>query len=244
MTKTHERQFFDQQATIYDTEIFNAVSEVGVERIRRRAASIAEAAGLHLGRPLLVLEVGCGTGEYTREFASSSTSLTMVACDLSVEMVKQARRKAPRSLFVVADGEALPFRCGAFDAVVGNAILHHLPDLDKALAGIMSVTKPFARVVFREPNLLSPGKFFAFAIPIRKLFTPHRWSPLERAFSRRSIIRRLGDAGFGWITVEYAGLVVPRCPARLAQVLYRLEGTVAKIPVLRALLGSLKIVAQ
>ena len=251
MSKVDERHFFDSKAGIYDSDIFLATSEVGQERIRRRANSLVRASGvvesalLHLifGMKYRVLELGCGTGEYTRAY-QMPIGITSVAMDISPEMVKLAHTKAPNTLFVVADAEHLPFRKGCFDAVIGNAILHHLPDLDRALDEILYIKTGHAPVVFREPNLLSPGKFFAFAIPIRKLWLKDRWSPNEKAFSREYIRRKLRQAGFIDIEVIYCGLVLPRCPKFLTGLLYGLEKIWARIPVVNWFLGSLLIRAN
>ena len=50
----------------------------------------------------------------------------------------------------VANGEELPFPDDSFDAVWGNAILHHL-DLARAGRELFRVMKPGAVAVFCEP---------------------------------------------------------------------------------------------
>src|SRR5208283_2023666 len=44
--------------------------------------------------------------------------------------------------FAQADAQALPFRSGAFDAVVANHMLYHVPDIAGALREIRRVLKP------------------------------------------------------------------------------------------------------
>jgi len=63
------------------------------------------------GRP--VLDVGCGTGNYT--IALAETGLMMTGADVSREMIRQAERKSDRVKWVQADAEALPFPDGTFD---------------------------------------------------------------------------------------------------------------------------------
>ena len=64
---------------------------------------------------------------------------TVTAFDLSPGYVAEARQRATANGVsvecVVADGENLPFPDATFDAVWGNAILHHL---DLARAGANS----------------------------------------------------------------------------------------------------------
>jgi SAM-dependent methyltransferase len=54
-----------------------------------------------------------------------------------------------------ADAESLPFADESFDLVIGHAILHHLPDLDRAFAEFRRVLRPGGRIVFAgEPSVL------------------------------------------------------------------------------------------
>ena len=57
------------------------------------------------------------------------------AFDLSTGYVREARERASangaRIEYTVANGEELPYPNESFDAVWGNAVLHHL-DLDRA----------------------------------------------------------------------------------------------------------------
>ena len=52
-----------------------------------------------------------------------------------------------------ADAEDLPFPDESFDLVLGHAVLHHIPDLDRAAAEFMRVLRPGGTVVFcGEPS--------------------------------------------------------------------------------------------
>src|SRR5207244_12887674 len=52
-----------------------------------------------------------------------------------------------------ADAESLPFVEESFDLVLGHAVLHHLPDLERAFVEFHRVLKPGGRVVFAgEPS--------------------------------------------------------------------------------------------
>lgn len=62
------------------------------------------------------LEVGCGTGHFTRWLSMSG--FRVVGLDRAQEMIEQARRRLPSISFVLGDAHQLPFRCQAFDVVV------------------------------------------------------------------------------------------------------------------------------
>ncbi|MBN9118280.1 MAG: methyltransferase domain-containing protein [Planctomycetes bacterium] len=98
------------------------------------------------------LDYGCGHG--MAAVAMARAGATVTAFDLSPGYVNEARARAAANGVsvecVTADGEALPFADGTFDAVWGNAILHHL-DLTKAGRELKRVLKPGGVAVFCEP---------------------------------------------------------------------------------------------
>jgi SAM-dependent methyltransferase len=54
---------------------------------------------------------------------------------------------------VVTDAESLPFEDESFDVVMGHAVLHHIPDLDRAFSEFFRVLKPGGVIVFcGEPS--------------------------------------------------------------------------------------------
>ena len=54
---------------------------------------------------------------------------------------------------VVTEAETLPFDDESFDLVLGHAVLHHIPDLDRAFAEFKRVLRPGGSIVFAgEPS--------------------------------------------------------------------------------------------
>src|SRR5438067_9344180 len=52
-----------------------------------------------------------------------------------------------------ADAESLPFPDASFDLVLGHAVLHHLPNLERAFAEFHRVLAPGGRIAFAgEPS--------------------------------------------------------------------------------------------
>ncbi|MBY0513887.1 MAG: class I SAM-dependent methyltransferase [Gemmataceae bacterium] len=99
-----------------------------------------------------VLDYGCGHGMAAVVLARAGATVT--AFDLSPGYVAEARERAAANsvcvTFTVADGEELPFPAASFDAVWGNAVLHHL-DLTRAGRELVRVLKPGGVAVFCEP---------------------------------------------------------------------------------------------
>lgn len=99
-----------------------------------------------------VLDYGCGHGMAAVVLAGRGARVT--GFDLSAAYVREAALRARANdvlaIFVQADAHRLPFADGCFDAIWGNAILHHL-DLDVAGREIRRVLRPGGIAVFCEP---------------------------------------------------------------------------------------------
>jgi len=75
-----------------------------------------------------VLEIGCGTGAFSRLLAERSRQV--LALDLSPQMVQIAKERSRQYSnidFQAADALAWEFPAGRFDCVASIATLHHLP---------------------------------------------------------------------------------------------------------------------
>ncbi len=110
-------------------------------------------AALRESAPERVLDVGSGPG-YFAERLREELAAQVVAVDASPRMVELARGRGLEAR--VADVQDLPFPDGAFDAVVANWMLYHVPDLGRGLAEIVRVLRPGGHLVaatFGEDHL-------------------------------------------------------------------------------------------
>jgi SAM-dependent methyltransferase len=103
------------------------------------------------------LEIGAGTGYFTLNMLLAGVVREATCTDISPGMVTTLGANAARLGLSVkaarADAESLPFATESFDLVLGHAVLHHLPDLEKAFAEFHRVLKPGGRIVFAgEPS--------------------------------------------------------------------------------------------
>jgi SAM-dependent methyltransferase len=72
-----------------------------------------------------VLDIGCGTGQTTREAALAASDGEALGVDISEGMIARARELAahegvPNVRFEVGDAQAHPFRSGAFDVAISR----------------------------------------------------------------------------------------------------------------------------
>lgn len=89
-----------------------------------------------------VLEIGCGTGGFSRALAARGHDVTGI--DLSPEMIRRARERvmpeAP-ARFLCCDFMTEATAGGPYDCVVSIATLHHL-DLDGAVRRMAALVRP------------------------------------------------------------------------------------------------------
>ena len=84
-----------------------------------------------------VLELGCGTGSLWMGHDDIVGKLgKLVLTDLSGGMLETARKNIgdrSNTEYQVADIQDLPFEDNAFDMVIANSMLYHVPDLGKGI---------------------------------------------------------------------------------------------------------------
>ena len=160
-TKLAQVLYHDWEAETYDEKWSISFDERCIDYARGRLDKILPEAPLPYGR---AMELGCGTGFFLLNLMQSGVAEKGSVTDLSPGMVKVALRNAENlGLDVdgrVADAESIPYEDDTFDLVVGHAVLHHIPDVEKSLREVLRVLKPGGRFVFAgEPSTY--GDFYA-----------------------------------------------------------------------------------
>src|SRR5262245_56839876 len=93
-----------------------------------------------------ILDVGCGTGEFTAKLAAMFPRATIVCVDIIEPHLELARRRCAafgdRVTFAVGDAYALGFGGAAFDLVVNRHVLQAVPEPERILAELVRVARP------------------------------------------------------------------------------------------------------
>lgn len=100
--------------------------------------------------PERVLEVGCGTGAFTRRVAARAQGV--LAVDLSPQMIRVAESQTAgykNIEYLPGDVMRLPLPAGGFDCVVSIATLHHLP-LAEALSKMKGALRPGGVLIIHD----------------------------------------------------------------------------------------------
>jgi SAM-dependent methyltransferase len=207
----------------------------GSIRAQRRAEFLISAAGLAAG--VRALELGAGTGEFTRRLVESGCEL--VALELSEATAARCReRVGDRAEVVLGNietGEGLDER--EFDAIVGVSVLHHV-NMELCLRQTFSHLRPGGRFAFSEPNMANPQVWAMKNVDwvARRLHeTPH-----ETAFRVPELRGVFERAGYVVDVCEPFDFLHPKTPARLVPAVRRLERMLERSP-LRGIAGSIRV---
>ena len=188
-------RYHDVAAAGYDAKWGIDFGEVGQTQVLgkiRKLLGEEMAAGYGRG-----LEIGAGTGYFSLNLLQRGVLQEATCTDISPGMVATLAANAERLGLGVraarADAESLPFGNASFDLVYGHAVLHHLPNLQRAFAEFHRVLRPGGRILFAgEPSRI--GDRLA-TVPKRgaSLLAP-AWRALLRASPARAAGSGTGDA--------------------------------------------------
>lgn len=151
------QRYHDAAALSYDAKWGIDFGPVGRDQTRQK---LTKALGGWPERPFeRALEIGSGTGYFSLNLMQEGAIEELVATDISagmlaaLEVTAGSLGCAERVWTVRTDAEGLPFDDASFDLVLGHAVLHHIPDLERAFAEFARVLRPGGAIVFcGEPS--------------------------------------------------------------------------------------------
>ncbi len=153
--KDVNERYHDVAAADYDSKWGIDFGEIGQEQVQ---AKLRKALGHPPAGPFGdALEIGAGTGYFSLNLLQAGLISRATATDISPGMLETLSGNATRLGLevetVATDAESLPFADASFDLVFGHAVLHHIPDLDRAFAEFHRVLRPGGTVAFcGEPS--------------------------------------------------------------------------------------------
>jgi ubiquinone/menaquinone biosynthesis C-methylase UbiE len=147
-------RYHDAAAETYDSKWAIDYGTIGQEQVTGKLRKALGGPAQHYRR---ALEVGAGTGYFTLNLLRAGTIADAVAMDISPGMLRTLDATAARLGVTVrtveGDAESLPFEDASFELVLGHAVLHHLPDLDRAMSEFRRVLVPGGTLAFMgEPS--------------------------------------------------------------------------------------------
>lgn len=105
-----------------------------------------------------ILEIGCGGGGLLRMLRQRGARVVGVdTLDAALRLArKQLDTKKRAQLVQIGADEALPFRNDAFDAIISQHVIEHLPSAGAALREWYRLLRPTGRLALATPNANYP----------------------------------------------------------------------------------------
>jgi SAM-dependent methyltransferase len=123
------------------------------DRFDRGVAAYHEAflAAANIGAAEHVLDIGCGTGQTTRDAARAAPAGSALGVDLSSQMIDRARRRAAQEgisnvRFEQADAQVYPFEPAVFDVAISRTGAMFFGDIVAAFSNIGRALRPAGRL--------------------------------------------------------------------------------------------------
>lgn len=201
--KKAEKDFFDNFVEEKEYDVFE---ERGYQRIILEFNRLINKSGASK----ILLDVGCGTGSFTRHLNNNKDLILGV--DISFNSVSLASKISEGCHFFSGDCEDLPFANNTIDTVIFSGILHHLPAMDKSLKECFRILKSGGTFFAYDPNGMNPAMYL-YRNPVSPLSTRKGWTENERLLYKQEILDVLNKTGFSnvvskgisGVTFKYVG---------------------------------------
>lgn len=191
------------------------------------------------------IDLGCGTGAFTRRLAAFELDLTGV--DISPRSVDRAAQQSPAQRYEVRDIMATGLPDASVDIAVFSGVLHHLPtarERSGALTEARRLLRPGGRVFGFDPHSGSPSMWL-YRDPRSPLHSSIGKTENEVLLGRAQMRHELAAAGFTDVRAEGIGGITYRYvesgAARLILPLYNLYEIVTMLPGISRFLGTFVI---
>ena len=191
------------------------------------------------------IDLGCGTGAFTRRLAEFDLDLTGV--DISPRSIERASQQSPAQRYEVRDIMATGLPDACMDIAVFSGVLHHLPT-ERERAGALTearrLLRPGGRVFGFDPHSGSPSMWL-YRDPRSPLYSQVGKTENEVLLGRAQMRRELTAVGFTDASAEAIGGITYRYvesrAARLILPLYNLYEVVTMLPGVSSRLGTFVI---
>jgi len=146
------------------------------------------------GRPVRILDIGCGTGLFASRVRAAMPESTVYGIDLVSGMLEKGKARwsfhADSVFPVQGDSERLPFDSGSFDVVTCANSFHHYPRQDRAVCEMRRVLRTGGHLMIVDGYRDAPWGWFIYDICVAGVE-----GDVHHASSRR-FYELLSQAGF------------------------------------------------
>jgi ubiquinone/menaquinone biosynthesis C-methylase UbiE len=118
---------------------FNSFDEAEIDKIGKQYFDILP--NSIYSSNVTVLDVGCGTGRWTKYLAGKVGLIDAVDPSEAIFAADKFLNDCPNVRLTKATSESLPFADNTYDMVMSIGVLHHIPDTKKAMMDCVSKVK-------------------------------------------------------------------------------------------------------
>ena len=189
--KCQQRDFYDQDAIHYETEMlrlpfWQAQTSLYLQAIRSQMGGCAS-----------MLEIGCGTGRISLPYADSFKHI--LSFDLSESMVrialeKRDQAKATNIHYFIGDAENIPVRSSSIDLAVFSGILHHVQSPGLVIKETIRTLAAHGRFLGIENNASAFRAIFDLLMRLNRLWN-EKANDDHFIMNHRELKRWFSDAG-------------------------------------------------
>jgi ubiquinone/menaquinone biosynthesis C-methylase UbiE len=186
-----------------------------------------------------VIEFGCGTGLYTKEFCLLNSRL--LSTDISKDMLQVAKEYCPQARYQEIDARKMPLPDRSYDIVLSSFLLQHA-ETELVLPEMHRILKKGGYFGAFVPNILNPLHYSRARVGfMRKIL--HENSQSED-FNRWKWVKLLESYGFKNIQVKPIEFTSPYFPVWLLPLATKTGEIMESLPVIKEFAGTLLIVAR
>jgi SAM-dependent methyltransferase len=132
-----------------------------MQQRERRLLALLQGYGFAALESKTILEIGCGTGQWLRDFIKwGARPENVTGIDLLAERVAKARKLCPPAVRIECTSAAeLPFSDGAFDLVLQSTVFTSILDRDlkrRVAAEMIRVVKPDGFILWYDYHVNNP----------------------------------------------------------------------------------------
>lgn len=209
----HEVEFFDRFVAEHGD--YDVLGDGAYARLRE--AFVREVAPRSSER---CLDLGCGTGAFTRRLRS--LGLSLAGMDISPVSVERARALAPDVEYLVGDITDTHLPAASRDILLYSGVLHHFSTRTARLAVLREghrLLAPGGRLFAYDPSAQSPSMWL-YRDPRSPLFSDQGKTENEVLLHRRELADELREAGFADVRIRgLAGISFAYVESRLANLI-------------------------
>jgi 2-polyprenyl-3-methyl-5-hydroxy-6-metoxy-1,4-benzoquinol methylase len=181
-----------------------------------------------------LVDIGCGDGTYTNEFATYDIG-QILGIDLSEGGISSAQKnyKSKNLSFRCTPVEELISEGRHFDVAIVRGVIHHAEFPGRLISEISKIA---SYVILSDPNGLNP------LLKIIEKTSPYHRKHGERSFAPWTIRKWINPENKLKVQPIRVGVIVPFfCPTPIAKILNLIQPTIERIPILRWLLCGTQV---